>query len=135
MTTSDRERPAPLGDLVSAFHELAGEVRAMRLAVEGRRYRTELLVRLSTAIGLGTTWAGAQQLAQVLLGASDPPAGSEQLVELLQRHGRCPRSDKQLWLILKAAAAAAVTDRNREVCQWPPLGSNASTPPDDRIEP
>lgn len=135
MKTSDRAQNAVLADLVSAFRELAGEVRAMRLAVEGRRYRDELLVQLSAAIGLGTTWAGVQQLAQVLRGTIEPPAGTEQLVELLRRQGSCPGSDEQLWRILKAAAAAAATDRNREFCQELAMGLNPTTPPDDRTEP
>jgi hypothetical protein len=122
-------------ELLAGQRAQHAEVLALRLAVEGRRYRYELLVRLSAAIGLGPTWTGAQFLALVLAGAEEAPSGLEPIAAALRADASCPRSQRQLHRIIKAASKAAAADRNREVCQWPPLGSNASTPPDDRIEP
>lgn len=101
------------------------ELRALRLAVEGARYRHRLISDLGRAVALGPTWAGAQQMALILAGVEAAPAGAEPLVDVLRADRACPRSARQLLRILQVAAERAATDSAGRLCQWP---ANADDP-------
>lgn len=104
--------------LADAFERLARDVQGLRLAVEGNRFRDELIVGLGASLKLGPTWAAAQHLALVLQGVADPPDGCADLVALLRTH-RAPSSPRQVLRILQEAAKAQAADKLDAFCQWP----------------
>ena len=97
---------------------LVREVQAIRLHQVGQEYRDELIAGLGAAIGLGPTETAAKQIALVLAGAADPPAGTEDLVALLRTSSRKapPSSSKQIKRVLQAAAEAKAADKLAPLC-------------------
>ncbi len=116
--------------LADAFERLARDVQALRLAVEGNRFRDELIVGLGAISGLGPTWAAAQHLALLMQGVADPPDGCADLVALLRTH-RAPTSARQIHRILKDAATARAADKFNDFCRWPGFSEHDDSATDE----
>ncbi len=113
------------------------ELRAIRLHVEGKAYRDQLLAGLGAALGLGPTYAAAERLALVLAGAADPPEGCADLVSLLRTaSGRAaaPVSARQLFRVLQSAAEAAAADKLSAFCQWRGFAQDEVSSPSDETD-
>jgi hypothetical protein len=104
------------------------ELRAIRLAVEGRAYRDRLICELAAAMPLGVTWAGAQAVSLILSGARPAPLGAEAVAAML---AGCRLSARQVLRVLQASAASARADKSAALCQWPPPRDDRATDPDD----
>ena len=126
--TSDHELP----ELLANVRALRAEMRGLRLAVEGRTYRDQLIAELAAAVGLGPTWSCAQEIALILGGVRVGPA--PELAAALRASRSCPRSPRQILRILQSVREEEFADTTAVLCQWPPRAEDHAHTADEGID-
>jgi len=113
------ERSRFEADVQAKLAGIAADLAAMRLRVEGKKRRNELLCQLAGALGLGrTTFASAAAVSLILAGVRSTPPGAEATVAAL---AETRLSDRQILRILQDGAAAEAADKSSAFCHsWPP---------------